>query len=197
MKLPEKFQFRAKDEPAFTHTAKLVKDKYQVKWARGFERHFMEKHCLKKFADSDWNVSSAERQVELGSWLVVEEAPQKQALPLLPDEFYFKVLGQGHAYKMTLVDGYFRCTTAASDTPPLHGAPHNVQDVKRNVKGGVWVIVNVLTAEQKRANKEAREQVQALESSIKISQQAIAHKERLIASYEERKQDLLNKIVEE
>ena len=194
MKLPDRFQFRAKDEPAFTHTAKLVEGEYQVKWARGFERHFMEKHGLEKFVDSVWNVGSAECQIERGNWIVVDEKPQEQSLP---DEFCFKVDGHGCTYRMKLVGDTYRCASMNAKFPVEHGAPHLVQNVKRAIKCGIWVMVNVLTPEQVKANKEYREQIAQLNSSIRISEQNVEHQLRLQASYRERIGILNGKIVEE
>jgi endonuclease III len=66
------------------------------------------------------------------------------------------------------------------------------------LKRQIWEIVDrkPLTAEQKKANKEFEEQIKALESSIKINEQDLEHKLRLIGNYNERIEMLKAKIVE-
>lgn len=193
--VPDNFQFRIDGEPGYTHSGKVSDGMCKVVWARGFDRYYMDKTGTTIFPNTEWSLQEAAVQFVNRRWmLVVDEAAQEQALP---NEFYFSIEGNRNTYKGVVDAGSVGVTwTHMKCAAP---AKYDYQQVVKLMRKGKWKIIDKkpLSTEQRKANKEAREQVQALESSIKINQQDIAHKERLIASYEERKQDLLNKIVEE
>ncbi len=185
MDLPEKFQFRIDTHRDFTHTAKKnsVGD-YEVEWAKGW---------LKQQDIYDPWIVANEKEVKgwvnNGGWIMVGDSKKK-----FPDEFYFTNT-LDHTCHAKLYGGIFIIDNLECE----HSCGLDVATVQRWVKRGDWKIIDKrpLTAEQLRFNVEFREQIKALESSIKINEQDIEHKIRLIDNYNERIEQLKAKIVEE
>lgn len=193
--LPIKFQMRAYGFPEFTHTVKMNGwGDYEVTWARGFDRlsHSMGGSLPNKVFD----VEKVKQFVRNCEWFVIEDKPkQKESADSLPDEFYFKLYGQGCVYKMKRDGDGYHCTDPHA--PADEGGHHTYAFTKRTIEEGSWVVCNApLTAEQQKAVNAFREQIQQLDSSIKINEQDIEHKLRLIANYKQRQNDLLEKIAE-
>lgn len=195
IEVPKNFQFRLKDEPGYTHSGKIVGGECKVVWARGFERYYMDKTGRSVFPCTHWSVQDLANQFVNRRWILVvdEKKAQEQSLP---DVFYFKHSASGdELHNATRKDkGNYTITWHC-------GAKENYRagGVEYYVRNKCWnpCAKPVLTAEQLRANKELREQVAALENSIKLNRQDIAHREILIANYEQRKQNLLSEIIEE
>jgi hypothetical protein len=189
--LPDSFQFRDKSNAGFTHSCKRnAHGDYEVKWARGWAE------CIDEVP---WRVayaSEVDKLVSNGSWIVVEDTPkQKDFASSLPDEFYFKVF-HGEVYRFAKINAHKYMCHALKDDDDC--APWSVEDIKQNLKSGVWTILDKrpLTAEQQRQVKEFREQIDALASSIRIQEQTVEHHTRMIANYQSRQDDLHEKIAE-
>lgn len=195
MKLPEKFQYRVHHSPGFTHTAKMLENgDLKVKWARGWDYHITQKTGEKSNAQPIMPRRNVEKFVQDGRWIVIvdKKKPHEDALP---DVFYietklgnnFKCVRNGVGYNFIRKDGEITLDS-----------PIDVITIKSALIAGSWKIVDkkLLTAEQQRANKDFRERIAALESSIKLNQQDIHHKELLIKNYECQIEDLKAKIVE-
>lgn len=191
--LPIKFQMRAYGFPGFTHTVKMNGwGDYEVTWARGFDRlsHSMGGSLPNKVFD----VEKVKQFVRNCEWFVIDDKPkQEEVSTKLPDVFCFDT-PCGTGYKATKRDGYYQVTWRGDD----EGTTYGLTMVADCVKQGIWKIIDKepLTPEQQRALKDFKEQVAQLEQSIKLNQQDICHKDRLVANYEQRKSDVLGKIAE-
>jgi hypothetical protein len=187
MKLPNKFQFRVKCLPGFTHTiSKNAHGDYEVKWARGYPNKIRE---VPRAVLEECRVHSL---VEVGAWIVVND---KQKQDELPDEFYFKHSHCPDDMHFTKRCGDFYMTTWNCGTEEQHTVSGVVDYVK---KFGWWIIQDKkpLTAEQQRQLNDFKERIASLEQSIKLNEQDVEHKRRLISNYEATKADLLKKIEE-
>lgn len=189
MKLLDKFSFRVASVPGFTHSCKrnAVGD-YEVKWARGYAEHLgmIPRKC---FDERD-----VRGIVERNGWIVVDEI---EKVDVFPQEFYLRV-PRGSVYGFSKIDSdnwlCFNPKDSGRDTSPWHA-----DEILDNINRGVWKLCDKpkpLTAEQQCAVKEYKEQLLALDSSIKINRQTIAHHERLISNYEARQEDVKAKIKE-
>jgi hypothetical protein len=187
MKLPDKFQFRVSAYQGYTHTAKLnAHGDYEVKWARGW--HLVAAQSI------DWIVATeneVQGWVNGGGWLIVDEQPKQE---VLPDEFYFEHENKdysGKAYR----EPYGWTVNWGNDWP---NSFYHESWISHFINKGMWKIVDKkpITAEQQRQLNDFKERVAALEQSIKLNEQDVEHKKRLIANYESTKQDLLKKIEE-
>lgn len=186
MKLPNKFQFRNQHCLGHTHTAELnAHGDYEVKWARGWA------NVVGFVPNVVFDTQLAAELVEDGNWIIVEDK-QKQEEESLPDEFCFtntacqtiRAVRDGDNFNFFSRDGGI-FTGGASE--------HYIKDY---FKRGLYKIINkpVLTAEEQRRKKDFEEQVQQLNSAIKLNEQTIEHHERLISNYKARQQDLQDMI---
>jgi hypothetical protein len=185
--LPDKFQFRDKDLPGYTHTATLHDyGDYKVKWARGWAQ------VIGVIPDSVIDKNNVKCWVENGCWIIVNDTP-KQKEASLPDEFYIEV-PRGAIYKFVAIDECtFMCHALDGSKET---APWSYNDISAYIKSKVWKIVDKkpLTTEQQRTLKEFKEQIAQLDSSIKLNEQDIEHRNRLIGNYKARQNDLRKKI---
>lgn len=190
MKLPEKFQMRHKLYGGFTHVVKVEGGSVKVKWARGYA------DSTGFIPNSVLTLSEAEYYVQNGLWVVVDEKKVEQGLP---DEFYF------HCFEVSSI--IYRATRQANNkfdvtwdgklqyTPLYYTEEHLVS----RFKSGDWEMYKSmpLTPEQLRSNADVREQISALDHSIRLAYQDIEHKDKLIKSYLARQGELSSKIVKE
>jgi hypothetical protein len=189
--LPDKFQFRVDTHPGYTHTAtRLAYGAYEINWARGWHKAIGEIKRLTCTSDDahDW--------VKSGGWLVVDEAPKQEDV-VLPDEFYFNVEGDDELFKAKRLNGkMFHITWNSAGG--REGSHYTEQKISSYLKEGDWKILDKkpLTAEQKRDLKDFEEQIAQLEQSIKLNEQDVEHKLRLIGNYRARQDDLRDKIKE-
>lgn len=197
MSLPDKFQFRTKTNLGFTHTAKKnANGDYEVEWAKGW---------LKLNNNTDpWIVApdcDIKHFVESGGWLIVNDTPKVAEQNTLPDEFLFQCFGKGTIYTAKRVGDSFNVTWVWDEPAPdcPNFCLYSETTLRERFARGDWKILDKkpLTAEQKRANKEFQEQIQQLESSIRIQEQTIEHHTRMICNYMERIETIKGKIVEE
>lgn len=183
--LPSKFQFRHKRDTGFTHTCKInARGDYEVTWARGWAN---------VIGEVPWRVFQkleVEYAVNACDWMVVEDKPKQEEE--LPDEFYF-LNSLGEPFKAQRLQHYWQLTCQED------GRTVSVSEdqVKTSLKIS-WKILDKrpLTAEQQKAVNAFREQIQQLDSSIRINEQTIEHHQRMIGNYEQRQNDLLEKIAE-
>lgn len=193
MKLPEKFQMRVSHLKGFTHQVSLNSlGDYEVSWARGYPNH------IRAVPRKVFDRADVIGLVSEGFWIVVEVPEQKKQEEALPDEFdvVHTYSGNGYTLKKSAEDDW---RIYRKDRPANLNHRYTEQYIKANLDSGVWelIVKKPLTDEQQKANKRIREEVAALDSSIKLNEQDIHHKQLLIRSYEERKAILLTKIVEE
>ena len=187
--LPVKFQFRHCYHTNYTHTAKLnAHGDYEVNWARGWA------NVIGKVPNVVFDSNLAKELIEAGSWELVDDKPkQKEGLS---DEFYFQCESDSLdvTYKAKKIDGKFFVTW--DGMIPSFPAWYTEDQLQCRFKEGHWKIITkpVLTAEQQRQVKELREQVTQLDQSIKLNEQDVEHKLRLISNYEARQKDLLDMI---
>jgi hypothetical protein len=195
--LPNKFQMRVKKYPGFTHEVKINGwGDYEVKWARGFPFAFGE---LPRVVFDSHEVHVC---LEFGDWIIVEDKPKQKEEDFassLPDEFYFEYLGWTYFVKRN-TDKWdaFTCNAAGLVERKVSDGPYSAKTFEGQFKKGTWKLLDKkpLTPEQERQLKDFNEQIAALDQSIKLNQQDIAHKERLIGNYQQRKEDLQEKIAE-
>jgi hypothetical protein len=186
--LPHKFQFRHCQHSNYTHTAKMnANGDYEVNWARGWA------NVIGIVPNVVFDSDLAAELVKAGSWVVVDDKPkQENSASSLPDEFYF-LNSLGERFKAVRGQSYWTLTRQED------GRTLSVTDdqVKHSLKTS-WEMITklVLTAEQQRQVKEYKEQVAQLDSSIKLNEQDIEHRNRLIANYKERQETLRKKIEE-
>jgi hypothetical protein len=187
--LPDKFQFRVDTHPGYTHTAtRRAHGAYEINWARGWHKAIGEIKWLTCTADEVHN------WVKSGGWLVVEDTP-KQKEADLPDEFYAAHSPNSETIWHMKKDG----DSWFSNYRGMRNDVAYSETWLRNVfKEGLWCIVKkkTLTQEEQRALNEFKDQVAQLDQSIKLNEQDICHKQRLIANYNERRADLQKKIKE-
>jgi hypothetical protein len=259
MELPNKFSFRLKVSPGFTHSAKVDGDMVEVKWARGWVNE------INKVPWTEVSKGGVELWVQTGSWIIVEDGKKPSKYP---DVFHFiNTIGGNDKLTMTRDGDEWRCWHYGNIGQSGCGARYNESVISNRFDGGWWtpyepehpanplevklknpdgfyflntrhdkvyakwngkefdfnyvykdtkgVIdyttmyewVNAgrykfyepkpLTAEQILRNKEINEMLAQLDSSIKIAEQNIEHHNRLIQSYEERKEVLKKGLVEE
>lgn len=193
--LPHKFQFRTRKNPSFTHSCKLnAYGDYEVKWARGF---FNE---IGRVLYVVYSRKELEEKFESNSWIIVVDKPkQENSASSLPDEFLVQHSDSGNKYILKRVSEsvwHIYGTNGTKEVNPNY--PYSLERILGYIEQGAWKIVNkpTLTAEQQKQLKEFKEQIAQLEQSIKLNQQDICHKERLVANYEQRKSDVLSKIAE-
>jgi hypothetical protein len=139
--------------------------------------------------------------VKAVSWVVVDDKPkQENSASSLPDEFYFHVVcfEDEELYKATREIGDNFLVTWESSAMGQVGTSYTEGRIQRYLANGDWKIMTkpVLTAEQQKQLKEFKEQVAQLDSSIKLNEQDIEHRNRLIANYKERQEVLRKKIAE-
>lgn len=194
MELPNKFQFRIMKYPGFTHAAKINEwGDYEVKWARGYAQHInrvpsvtVEECWFKEYLDD-------------GRWQIVVDKP-KQKEPeagKLPDVFCFQV-PRGAIYQFTKVQPrvYNVVEYKDRDNASADRSDWPEDEIVAQLESGAWKMCDApeekpaLTAEQERTIKSYREQITALDSSIKINKQTIHHHQPLIANYLDRQDDL-------
>lgn len=195
MKLPSKFSVRVAEFPGLTHTVKRNDwGDYEVRWSRGFFEALMAAgKNIETFRDRVVDEDHVQAWLNSKQWQVVDFEQKKQE-ETLPDVFYIRT--QAGEYTFTKAgDDVWCCSTVENN---LTAAWHKAE-ILRNLKSGAWTRFDKksLTAEQQRANKEIREQIQQLESSIKIQEQSVEHYQRMCASYRDRIEQLKLKIVEE
>lgn len=198
MNLPDVFQMRTLGLPGYTHKVKKnAHGDYEVQWARGFPQKVgIVPTCV-------WTEDQVRQNINQCSWYLIDDtpkAPVKQAEFTLPDEFYFVCPGSAgnYTYKAKITASAI-CVTWPEMLNPKEPIEYSVGPFTAMVKSGEWKIIDkpTLTPEQIRFNKEYNEQIRALESSIKLSQQSEEHQKRLQQQYQERINDLKAKIVEE
>jgi hypothetical protein len=184
--LPNTFQFRVDAYPGYTHTAKQnAHGDYEVKWARGWHlvKNPIERTVAHEHEVQEW--------VNNGGWLVVEDKPKQGKLP---DEFYFDCFEDDTIYKATRDGTDFRIEWSGmrADIP----CRYTEAQLTERFNSGDWKFLHKkpLTPEQQRTIKDFKEQLLALDSSIKISEQDIEHKQRLIGNYKARQDTLREKI---
>jgi hypothetical protein len=193
--LPDKFQMRTDDFPGFTHTVKLnAHGDYEVTWARGFDRKsYSMGRKLPNVVFAQEEVLDA---VQSLWWVIVEDTP-KQKGANLPDEFYF-LNSQDYTFKAErdLRTKYFNFESI--DSPYSSKGAFSESEAQECLKCGLWKILDKpsLTAEQQRALNEFKEQVAQLDQSIKLNEQDVEHKLRLIGNYRARQDELRAKIKE-
>jgi hypothetical protein len=190
MELPEKFSFRRKDCPGFTHSAKVKGDEVEVKWARGWANE------INEVPWEDASKESVESWVQSGRWIIVEGKPKSK----YPDVFHFiNTFGGNDKLTMTRDGDEWRCWHYGNIGEEGAGCRYSESEISNRFDGGWWTPYEPkqLTAEQIRRNKEINEMLAQLDSSIKIAEQNIEHHNRLIQSYEERKEELKKGLVEE
>lgn len=189
--LPSKFQFRLYEHQGYTHIAEQVSPgAYKIKWARGWH------NIVNAIEWTDCLDSEIQGWVDDGGWIIVDDTPeQKKQEEALPDFFLCTYDSREEPYNAEVIGDRVYVWLDGWETK----ASYTVENFKALIgKGGFQVLdKRPLTAEQQRSNKEYREQIATLESSIRLNEQDIEHKKRLIASYEGRKSDLLKKIVED
>lgn len=193
MKLPEKFQMRHTDNAGFTHCVKRVGDKFKVKWARGWAEDLYRRKG-KVLYYNNFDEEDIVEYIKRGSWIIVDEKkPQEEALP---DVIHFKLYG--NPYVLTKSGCNWQCWHKGQVGNKDRGSYYSEEELKKYFADGTWERYEpvVLTAEQQRANKDCQERIAALNSSIKLNQQDIEHRNRLIANYEQQIKDLKAKIVE-
>jgi hypothetical protein len=191
MELPNKFTFRLNSNPHFTHSAKVEGDVVKVKWARGWANEIDEVPWCEtsKYAVEGW--------VSDGGWVIVEEGKKPNKYP---DVFHFiNTIGGNDKLTMTRDGDEWRCWHYGNIGEEGAGCRYSESEISNRFDGGWWTPYEPerLTAEQLRRNKEINEQLAQLDSSIKIAEQNIEHHNRLIQSYEERKEELKKGLVEE
>lgn len=189
MKLPDKFQFRVAGYTGYTHVAKrLDNNEFKIYWARGWGEDVQR---IEWFVCEEGEIS---KFVTTGNWIIADE--KKAQEQSLPDEFY--IISNGTKYIMIKSGAGWRCWYPDQIGHGWHGAMYDKEQIEYFVEAGYWKIINKkpLTVEQKRFNKEYREQIAQLESSIRIHEQSIEHYNRLIGNYCERIETLKSKIVE-
>lgn len=189
--LPDVFQMRVDELPGFTHVVKrLDSGGFKVKWARGWS----------EVTDIEWSIcdeEEAEDFVASGDWIVVDEAKQEDSLP---DVFYFEHKDKtcsGLVVKTKHGQSGWNVTWSKDSGGRTEF--YSEFYIPSFIERGDWKIINKkpLTAEQLRANAEAREQISSLEHNIKLRKQDVEHAEILIKNYQERINQLSSKIVEE
>jgi hypothetical protein len=193
MKLPDNFQMRVSRIPGFTHTVtKNGYGDYEVNWARGYPDK-IGSLPRKTFEECD-----VTQMVEYGAWVVVEDTP-KQEEASLPDDFCVQHRDSGHKYvlkKKSYNVWNIYDPDGATEANPNY--PYTSDQINKYLASRTWKIIDKkpLTPEQQRTLKEFKEQVQQLDSSIKLNEQDIEHRNRLIANYKARQDDLRKKIEE-
>jgi hypothetical protein len=191
--LPDKFQMRTNGFPGFTHTVKLnAHGDYEVTWARGFDRKSYS--MGQALPNVVFTKEEVRKNVAGCVWYIVEDKPKQEKTEELPDEFYCTYVGTDKVYK-----GYFDGKEYRLSHPTLPAeATYHKSRFLLAVKDGRFKILDKkpLTAEQQRTLKEFKEQVAQLDQSIKLNEQDISHKQRLISNYIARQDDLHKKIEE-
>lgn len=198
MKLPNKFQMRLKEYPGFTHVVtvtlnhdyKCNSEYLSVKWARGFAEK------LNIVPNKLVHNENAKTLIAQGTWLIVDEkAKQKKQEGCLPDFFRCTYAGREQPYNAEVINNKVYVWLDGWPTK----AEYKIQYFKALIgKGGFQILdKKPLTAEQQRENKRIREEIAALEQSVKLNQQNIEHYTKLCANYLERIAQLEEKIVEE
>jgi hypothetical protein len=191
MKLPNKFSFRLRSNPGFTHSAKVEGDVVKVKWARGWANEIDE---------VPWGETykyEVEGCVSDGGWVIAEEGKKPSKYP---DVFHFiNTIGGNAKHTMTRDGDEWRCWHYGNIGQEGAGGRYSEPEISYRFCNGWWTLYEPkqLTAEQVRRNKEINEKLAQLDSSIKIAEQNIEHNNRLIRSYEERKEVLKKGLVEE
>lgn len=201
--LPDKFQMRVSAMPHFTNTVKRnAYGDYEVTWARGYPE------ALGKIPVKVFLAEQMEWIVGEGYWVVVEDKPKQEETKLsdewvspkppaqIPSQFYF-------AHKEGDCSGSVSLRKDGKGWDVLWDGEKKAEYYSYNwvpafINNGSWKILDKkpLTAEQQRSLKEFREQVQQLTNSIKIQEQDVEHKRRLISNYVQRQQELVAKIKE-
>lgn len=197
MKLPDRFQMRLNTYPGHTHTVKRnPHGDYEVTWARGFPS------LINSLPSVVWNEQTVLDLVQDCRWIIVDEQPKAAVKQALPDVFYFQnMIGYAKERFVMIREGNeysWRCWKEGRIGEAGAGGRYSEREIKYRVQDGWWKIIDKkpITAEQKRANKDYQDQIAALESSIKIAQQAEEHQKRMQANYLERIETLKAKLVE-
>jgi hypothetical protein len=201
MSLPDKFQMRTNTHPGFTHTVKRnAWGDYEVNWARGYHNVIHGKPRV------TWDQQAVEERLQDLAWNIVDEqkaekeaakAPVKESLP---DVFHFVMTGSNDTTVFKATKGDDKYVVSWTEDYGRKGQTnYSVKMVQNIVSEGGWTVVEKtpITAEQQRLNKELNEQIAALQSSVRISEQNVEHQRRLQANYNERIDALKSKLVEE
>lgn len=199
MKLPEKFQFRNVKDVGYTHTASIEGNSVKVKWARGwFESRGEDWH---NEADSLWTSCTLEQAQDFadeGVWNIVVE--DKKVEQELPDEFDFYSIYPDTIYTAVRDEAVWKVwKKGLVGQNEGGGATYGEKQIKQLLEGGYYNILKrvKITPEQLRSNAEFREQIAALDHSIRLAYQDIEHKQKLINSYLARQGELSSKLVKE
>ncbi len=213
MDLPERFSVRIKDYPGLTHGVKRNDNgMYEMKWSRGFFEALCDRCPLTVGAFRNREIDEKHMQawLESGDWLIVDDSKKERDVKLpdeasstnsaasLPSQFYFTYKDDNFPkFKATLSDSgeWYEIDWEGR----VGSSTYSTKLAQKFVTEKYWKIIDKkpLTAEQRRFNSEFREQIRALGQSIKLNENDIEHKIKLIDSYNERIEQLKAKIVEE